>query len=243
MAYSANTLITPTMVAKEALAILRNNCVYKDLVHTDFSEEFVNHIGDTVNVRVPATQKPMILQPILQPKIQLKHTFLLHLTSSRTFQSLSHLRNGLYHFVDFSRQVIAPAMAAIGEAVDKDIANAIFGGAGSTVSRTAATPSTLGDFASVAKALDIAKAPKINRSLVMSPYHKYVYAQLDHLVKGSYAGSNDLLRRNEIGPVYGIDTSWTKTAPTSLHNHLYCRRYQYLASSFVTCIIGCVLTA
>ena len=55
MAYSANTLITPTMVAKEALAILRNNCVYKDLVHTDFSEEFVNHIGDTVNVRVPAT--------------------------------------------------------------------------------------------------------------------------------------------------------------------------------------------
>ena len=55
MAYSANTLITPTIVAKEALAILRNNCVYKDLVHTDYSEEFVNNIGDTVNVRVPAT--------------------------------------------------------------------------------------------------------------------------------------------------------------------------------------------
>ena len=51
----ANTFITPQMVANEALAILRSNAVYKELVHTDYSKEFVDQIGDTVNVRVQAT--------------------------------------------------------------------------------------------------------------------------------------------------------------------------------------------
>ena len=49
----------------------------------------------------------------------------------------------------------------------------------------------------------------------MSPYHKYVYGQLDHLIKGSYAGDNDLLRRNELGPVYGIDSYMDQNTPTS----------------------------
>ena len=215
MAYSANTLITPTIVAKEALAILRNNCVYKDLVHTDFSEEFVNHIGDTVNVRVPATLAAYDFTTDITTQDTTESYVPVALNKFKDVSVVITSKEWSLSLVDFSRQVIAPAMAAIGEAVDKDIANAIFGGAGSTVSRTAATPTTLGDFASIAKALDIAKAPKINRSLVMSPYHKYVYAQLDHLVKGSYAGSNDLLRRNEIGPVYGIDTFMDQNTPTS----------------------------
>lgn len=215
MAYSANTLITPTIVAKEALAILRNNCVYKDLVHTDFSEEFVNHIGDTVNVRVPATLAAYDFTTDITTQDTTESYVPVALNKFKDVSVVITSKEWSLSLVDFSRQVIAPAMAAIGEAVDKDIANAIFGGAGSTVSRTAAAPTTLGDFASVAKALDIAKAPKINRSLVMSPYHKYVYAQLDHLVKGSYAGSNDLLRRNEIGPVYGIDTFMDQNTPTS----------------------------
>ena len=106
-------------------------------------------------------------------------------------------------------------MAALGEAVDQDIANTIFGGASSSVSRTSTTPTTLGDIGNIAKALDIAKAPKTNRSLVMSPYHKYVYGQLDHLVKGSYAGDNDMLRKAELGPVFGMDTFMDQNTPTS----------------------------
>lgn len=215
MAYSANTLITPTIVAKEALAILRNNCVYKDLVHTDYSEEFVNNIGDTVNVRVPASLTAYDFATTITTQNTTESYVPVSLNKFKDVSVVITSKEWSLSLVDFSKQVIAPAMAALGEAVDQDIANAIFGGAGSTVSRTAATPSTLADFASIAKALDIAKAPKMNRSLVMSPYHKYVYAQLDHLVKGSYAGNNDLLRRNEIGPVYGIDTFMDQNTPTS----------------------------
>lgn len=215
MAYSANTLITPTIVAKEALAILRNNCIYKDLVHTDFSGEFVNSIGDSVNVRVPATLTAYDFTSTITTQNTTESYVAVQLNKFKDVSVVMTSKEWSLSIVDFSKQIIAPAMAALAEAVDVDIANAIFGGAGSSVTRTAATPTTLTDFASIAKALDIAKAPKMDRSLVMSPYHKYAYALLDNLSKGSYAGDNDLLRRNELGPIFGIDTFMDQNTPTS----------------------------
>ena len=211
----ANTFITPQMVANEALAILRNNCVYKDLVHTDYSGDFVGAVGDTVNVRVPASLVAKDFVTTIDAQTLTESSVPVKLDRFKDVTVEITAKDWTLEIKDFAKQVIAPAVAAIGEAIDQDIANKIFEKAGNTVSRTAATPTTLGDFANVAKALDINKAPKMDRSLVMSPYHKYVYAQLDHLVKGSYAGDNDLLRRNEIGPVYGIDTFMDQNTPTS----------------------------
>ena len=47
-------LLTPQIIANEALLILRNSLVMADLVHTDYSQEFVK-VGDTITVRKPAT--------------------------------------------------------------------------------------------------------------------------------------------------------------------------------------------
>lgn len=215
MAYSSNTLITPTIVANEALAILRNNCVYKDLVNVDYSEEFANQIGDTVNVRVPATLTAYDFSSTITTQDTTESYVAVALNKFKDVSAVITSKEWSLSVKDFAKQVIAPAMAAIGEAVDADIANAIFGGAGSTVSRTAATPTTLADFGSIAKALDVAKAPKGDRAIVMSPHHKYAYAMLDHLVKGSYAGDNDLLRKNELGPIFGMDSFMDQNTPTS----------------------------
>ena len=215
MAYSSNTLITPTIVANEALAILRNNCVYKDLVNVDYSEEFANAVGDTVNVRVPATLTAYDFSTTITTQDTTESYVGVKLDKFKDVSPVITSKEWSLSIKDFAKQVIAPAMAAIGEAVDADIANAIFGGASNTVTRSAATPTTLGDFGSIAKALDIAKAPKGDRSIVMSPHHKYAYAMLDHLVKGSYAGDNDLLRKNELGPIFGMDSFMDQNTPTS----------------------------
>ena len=49
----ANTLITPQVVANEALIALQGNLVMADLVHRDYSDEF-QKVGDTVTIRKPA---------------------------------------------------------------------------------------------------------------------------------------------------------------------------------------------
>ena len=48
----ANTLITPDIVAKEALMQLENNCVMGGLVHREYKKEFVK-VGDSVSIRKP----------------------------------------------------------------------------------------------------------------------------------------------------------------------------------------------
>ena len=48
-----NMFLTPEVVAKEALMVLQSNLVMADLVHRDYSDEFVN-VGDTITVRKPA---------------------------------------------------------------------------------------------------------------------------------------------------------------------------------------------
>ena len=49
----SNTFLTPNIVANEALAVLLNSLVMANLVHRDYSNEFVN-VGDTITIRKPA---------------------------------------------------------------------------------------------------------------------------------------------------------------------------------------------
>lgn len=42
-----NTILTPNVIANEALMVLKNNLVMANLVHRDYEKEFVK-VGDTV---------------------------------------------------------------------------------------------------------------------------------------------------------------------------------------------------
>ena len=48
----ANALITPTIIAKEALMQLENNLVMANRVHREYKKEFVK-VGSSVNIRKP----------------------------------------------------------------------------------------------------------------------------------------------------------------------------------------------
>lgn len=48
----SNTLITPTIIAKESLRLLKNKLVMARLVHTDYTKEF-KKVGSTIEIRKP----------------------------------------------------------------------------------------------------------------------------------------------------------------------------------------------
>lgn len=50
----ANEILTPQIIANEALMVLQSNLTMANLVHRDYSSEFVK-VGDTITVRKPAT--------------------------------------------------------------------------------------------------------------------------------------------------------------------------------------------
>ena len=209
----ANTFLTPSVVAREALMVLENNLVMANLVHRDYSDEFVQ-VGDTVTIRKPAkfTAKNFAGAIVRQDASEGSVAVKIDRHRDVSFEVTS--KEMTLDIKDFSSQLIAPAMRAIAQAVDEDLLNECANIAASV--QATADPSDLADLAALAKTLDAAMAPLDQRRLVLSTAHKYRYALTDNLSKVAYAGSGETLRNAELGRVYTLDTYMDQNCPDSL---------------------------
>ena len=115
----ANTILTPDIIAREALMVLRNNAVMANLVHRDYSEDFVGAVGDTITVRKPATfvaneyAGSISVQDATEtavPVVMDKH---LDVSFAVTAKQMT------LDIADFSKQLLVPAMQAFADKVDK----------------------------------------------------------------------------------------------------------------------------
>lgn len=209
----ANTFLTPNIIAKEALMVLENNLVMANLVHRDYSNEFVN-VGDTITIRKPAkfVAKNFTGQISRQDATEGSVTVRMDRHRDVSFDVTS--KEMTLDIRDFSEQLIAPSMRAIAQAIDEDLLNECVN-AGSVVAKTA-TPTNLADIANMSKRLDINKVPLDMRRLVLHPTHKYDYALTDNLSKVAYAGTGETLRNAELGRVYTLDTYMSQNCPDTL---------------------------
>lgn len=115
----ANTILTPEIIAREALMVLRNNAVMANLVHRDYSNEFVGGVGDTITIRKPATfvaneyNGSISVQDATEtavPVVMDKH---LDVSFAVTAKQMT------LDIADFSKQFLIPAMQAFADKVDK----------------------------------------------------------------------------------------------------------------------------
>jgi len=211
-----NTLITPTQVANEALAILRSNLVYKNLVHTDFSPEFIPKVGATVNVRVPASLTAQdFVQGTNASAQDVTETYVpVVLNRHKDVTVALTTQDKTLKIRDFAKQIIEPAVIPIAEAIDTDIAVKLYEKAASSVSGNSSS-TDLTDIAGLVKKLDINKAPTGQRSLVVGPEHKYRYIKLPNLSYNMNAGDDSALRRADMGDVYGLRSYMSQLTPAS----------------------------
>ena len=114
-----NTFLTPQVIAKEALMVLRNNAVMANLVYRDYSNEFAA-VGDTITVRKPANftanvydrSAGLTVQDATEESATVKMDTLLDVSFAVTFEQMS------LDIADFSKQLLVPAMQAFADKVD-----------------------------------------------------------------------------------------------------------------------------
>lgn len=206
----ANALLTPSIVANEALMVLESNLTMADLVHRDYSDEFAQ-VGDTITVRKPASfvaknfTGSVSAQDITETSVSVKMDRLRDITVNVSAKEMT------LDIKDFSKQIIEPAMRAMAQIVDTDLIAVGVQKAGNTAS-VSGTP-VIGDIAGVGKALDMAKAPRDNRRLVIPPTILYKYNTLDNFAKQCYKGDSQALKESEIGKVYSCDTFMSQNCP------------------------------
>lgn len=115
----ANTFLTPDIIAREALMVLRNNAVMANLVHRDYSSEFVAGVGDTITIRKPATFEAkeytgsIEVQDAAESGVEVKMDKHLDVSFAVTSAQMA------MEIEDFSEQLLVPAMQAFADKIDK----------------------------------------------------------------------------------------------------------------------------
>lgn len=206
----ANEILTPQIIANEALMVLQSNLTMANLVHRDYSSEFVK-VGDTITVRKPATfvaknfTGQTEAQDITEGSVTVKMDRFRDITVNVGSKEMT------LDIKNFSEQVITPAMQAMAQQIDADLLAVGISKAGkkATVSKTPA----ITDIAGVGKALDQAKAPRTDRRLVLPPTILYLYNTLDNFAKQCYKGDSIALKESEIGKVYTCETFMSQNCP------------------------------
>lgn len=116
-----NTILTPQIIAREALMVLRNNAVLSKLVHRDWSDEFVAGVGDTITIRKPAKFEAkefsgsIQVQDATESGVAVKMDKLLDVSFAVTSKEMTQ------DIADFSEQLLVPAMQAFADKIDKYI--------------------------------------------------------------------------------------------------------------------------
>lgn len=118
-----NTLLTPSIIARQALANLYETMVMAPLVHRDYEADFAGAIGDTITVRKPAVftaeeyvrAAGITIQNATESSVPVVLNHHADVSFAVTSEELT------YELQDFNAQLLNPAMEAIAQKVDRDI--------------------------------------------------------------------------------------------------------------------------
>jgi hypothetical protein len=216
---STNTFITPELIATRALATLYNDTVVAALVNRDFDPAFTGKQGDTVTVRVPLvfTAKRFDRSKGIEVQNGTEDSFAVKLDQIADVSFEVTAEELLLEIGDFAEQLINPAMEAIIQQVDGDLAEELVDAANQT-----ANPS--GDYVEEQKGgglvsgsdstalvdartkLGRNKLPTMNRRALFSPEGAGVLLKDERISTANKSGDTDGLREASIGRVFGFDT-------------------------------------
>jgi len=145
---ATNTLLTPTMILREALRVLHNNLVFVKNLNREYSNEFAIQgakIGATANIRLP-NQYYVTSGSNLAPQGTNEQTTPVTITD-QSHVDISFLSKDLtLSLDDFSRRILTPAMAVLAGYIDYQCMTRLIVGNGNTaspgVSMQVGTPGT-----------------------------------------------------------------------------------------------------
>lgn len=215
----ANTLLTPTVIADQALATLYETCVMAQLVHRDYEPEFARKIGDAITIRKPATfvakeynrTTGIEIQDAVEGNVNMTLNHMADVSFAVTSEEMT------LKIEDFDAQFLTPAMEAIAQKIDRDLLalrddiTAEVGdiaAAGPPATYLWSNPKVLIE---AGKTLDKAKVPSTERRVVTGPETaaEWVADSLFH--EAQKRGNTEGLTEANLGPrVFGFTPYMTQ---------------------------------
>lgn len=182
---TAQSLLTPSVIAKEALFQLKNNLVMAKNVHRQYKDEFVK-VGNTVTIRKPvkflaSDGATLVKQDVEEGSTSIVINKRKHVGWAFNSQDLT------LTIKDYSKRYIEPAAIALANQIDVD-GLALYKKVWNWAGTPGQTVNSYADFALGPKRLDKMAVPKSMRKAVMGPDDTW-----------ALAGSQTALFFNSIG--------------------------------------------
>jgi hypothetical protein len=198
---SSNTLLTPTIIAKEALMQLVNSLGMSKHMYRAYKNEFVK-VGGTVTIRKPNKFRATKAQARTNTNLSEPSTSMTVSTQAHVSWAFSSV--DLTLTVDeYSKRYISPAANALANQVDADACD-LYKDVYNYVGTPGTTPGTFKVLGDAQTVLDNESAPQEKRIAVMNPAANWTLA--DGL-KGTFAQkqATDILEKGYLGTIANLD--------------------------------------
>lgn len=200
----ANTFLTPSIIAKEALIVLENNLVFGKLVYPAYSTEF-HKVGDTITIRKPAKLVSNVWtsgfnpQDITEGSVAVTLDTLLDVSFEVTSKELT------LSIQEFSKQCIEPAMRAHAQKIDSILAGLYYTIPYYVAVDDSTEAKKLETCAGLRRVMNDNKAPFQERSVVVSSSREAAYLVVPSFLNAEKRGDTDALREASLGRIFGFN--------------------------------------
>lgn len=212
----ANTVLTASIIAKEATMILNNELGMAKAVYRGYEKEYSNSVngytpGATVTIKRPTdfTVRDGAVASI-QDVTEGSTSITVNKQKGVDFQ-FSSVELSL-SIRELSERVIKPAMVQLANQVDRDLM-ALYSSVPTWVGTPGQTVNSFTDFAKAPERLDLMAVPSDQRTSFLSPtdFWGMVGNQTNLYVQGI---ANGAYREGSLGNVAGITTNMSQNVPT-----------------------------
>ena len=168
-----NSLLNPSIIAKEALMQLENSMVMGNIVHREYKKEFVK-VGDTITIRRPvkfytADGATRVNQDVEEGNTNIVINKRKHVSWGFSTQDLT------LTIEQYSERYIKPAMITLANTVDAG-GHELYKNVWNLVGTPGTTPGAYSEFSPVAQRLDEMSVPRERRNLTINPAAHYKIA-------------------------------------------------------------------
>jgi hypothetical protein len=212
----SNTLLTSSVIAKEALRVLENNLVFVKSINRKYEKEYDGDrkVGDTITIRKPA-KYTVRSGAVISVQDHTETSTTLQLSNQKGVDVQFSSKELTLSLDDFSKQVLQPQIASLANQIDFDGLSFCYKTVPNHVGTFGTTATTLKAYLQAGQKLDENAAPiDDNRSVIVTPAAQ---VEIVDALKGLFQSSSEVKSQYEkgrMGTAGGLDWNMSQNLPT-----------------------------
>ncbi|MCC7570620.1 hypothetical protein KO465_04690 [Candidatus Micrarchaeota archaeon] len=197
----SQSLLTPTIIAKESLLMLLNSMAMGRHVHTAYKNEFVK-VGSTITIRKPNKFRATKAQVRSNTNIEEPSTSITMSTQAHVSWAFSSVELTTT-IEEYSKRYIEPAAAALANTVDADLCG-LYADVYNSVGTPGTTPASFSVLGDAQTKLDDEAAPQEGRICILNPAANWAMADA---LKGTFAAkvAEDIITKGYLGTIANLN--------------------------------------